>query len=148
MIVIQFLLVKSQLYAQSYINHVDTTFSVCFIPKFSIAKQITEQFKPFVTQFVTMGSAKKKTEPKSIVEFYNDASSVEIFRWTWWIPFVEKLKGFDVKLVANFMQTFQGDSVTLRGYTIPISPEVISMVSGFTMRGINLYSHHHYWELL
>jgi len=54
------------------------------------------------------------------------------------MPFLQNFQGFDVDLVAEFLENFEADFVTIRGYTISMTKEVIINISRFSMHGMDL----------
>ena len=91
---------------------------------------------------------KCKHEPEDTNELQADAKVIKVFRKFHILKFFEQIRGHNTELELEFTEGFIANSITLRGHTIPITPNIIHEITGLPEIGEDLNKREQYFTLL
>ena len=79
-----------------------------------------------------------RTEPLNSSKLYEKPEVVDLFTRAHWISFFDKIQGHDEEIMEEFLMSLRPQSkthatVSFRGLTLELTPELISAVTGLPL---------------
>ena len=86
----------------------------------------------------TMPGGFMRKEPLNSNKFHENPEVVALFTKANWMPFFERIHGYDVEVTEEFLMSLRSHSkthaiVSFRGLTIELTPEFISEITGLPL---------------